>query len=288
MTLFVVGIVLLAAVLHATWNAVVKSGADRLLTQTAVIAVASLIGLLALPFLPVPPAASWPWLIGSVLIHLAYFHVLAASYEQGDFSQVYPVARGFSPLLVAALSPFLFREALSPAAAGGVAIISLGILSLAWSPTLFRRRPERPVVFALLTGLTIAGYSVVDAIGVRFAARLHGDAGAFGYIAWLFFLCGPALTLLVLPRRRGRVAAFLSADRGRSVGGGIVAAAAYGLVLWAFSLGAVAPVTALRETSVVIAAVIGAVLFGEAFGARRILSAAAVAAGIVLLHVNGG
>lgn len=287
MTLFITGIVLLAAVLHATWNAVVKSGADRLLTQTAVIGVASLVGLLAVPFLPLPPAESWPWLIASVLIHLLYFHVLTASYGHGDFSQVYPVARGSAPLLIAALSPFLFRETLTPVAAGGVAVVSLGILSLAWTPALFRRRLERPVFFALLTGLTIAGYSVVDASGVRFAARTYGDPGAFGYIAWLFFLCGPALAAIVLPRRGGRIRAFLRADRGWSVGGGVVAAAAYGLVLWAYSLGAVASVAALRETSVVIAAIIGAVLFGEAFGIRRILSAAAVAGGIVLLHANG-
>lgn len=205
MTGFVVGIVLLAALLHATWNAVVKSGSDSLLAQTTVIGVASVLGLCALPFLPFPPAMSWPWLLASVFIHLVYFLVLTSSYEHGDFSQVYPIARGSAPLLVAGLSPFLFEEALTGPATMGVVIISLGILSLAWTPALFRRRPERPVFFALMTGLTIAAYSVVDASGVRLAAEGRGAAGAFGYIAWLFFLCGPVLAVVVLPRRRGRM-----------------------------------------------------------------------------------
>jgi len=286
-TPFVAGMVLLAALFHATWNAVVKSGADSLLAQTVVINVAAVIGLCALPFLPFPVAASWPWLLASVLIHLLYFLILTSSYEHGDFSQVYPIARGSAPLLVAGLSPFLFGETLTMTAAAGVATISLGILSLAWTPSLFRKRPQRPVLFALMTGLTIAAYSVVDASGVRLAAEGRGAAGAFGYIAWLFFLCGPVLAVVALPRRRGRIVSFLRTDRGRSFGGGIVAGAAYGLVLWAYSQGAVAPVTALRETSVVIAAVIGAVLFGESFGARRVASAGAVAAGVVLLNLNG-
>ncbi len=287
MTSFVTGMVLLAAVLHATWNAVVKSGTDRLLTQTVVIGVASLVGLCALPFLPFPVAASWPWLLASVMIHLVYFLALTASYEHGDFSQVYPIARGSAPLLVAAAAPFLFGETLSVAGSLGVAVISLGILSLAWQPDLFRRRPEKPILFALITAVTIMGYSLVDARGVRIAAAADGDTGAFGYIAWLFFLCGPVLAAVVLPRRRGRLRGFMGDDRGRSIGGGIVACAAYSLVLWAFSLGAVASVTALRETSVVIAAGIGAVLFREAFGFRRILAAVAVALGVALLNAGG-
>ena len=286
MTPFVAGIVLLAAVFHATWNAVVKGGADSLLAQTVVINVAALLGLCALPFLPFPAAASWPWLLASVAIHLLYFLVLTASYDRGEFSQVYPIARGSAPLMVAAAAPFLFGESMSLFGSIGVCVISLGILSLAWSPELFRRRPQKPLLLALMTGVTIMGYSLVDASGVRLAAAAMGDAGAFGYIAWLFFLCGPVLAAVALPRRRGRLAGFLRGDRGRSIGGGFVAGGAYSLVLWAFSLGAVASVTALRETSVVIAAIIGAVLFRESFGARRILSAVAVAFGVVLLNVN--
>ena len=287
MTPFVVGIVLLAALFHATWNAVVKSGADSLLTQTVVIGVAALVGLGAIPFLPIPTAASWPWLLASVAIHQLYFLALTASYEQGDFSQVYPIARGSAPLLVAAVAPFLFGETLSFAGSLGVAVISLGILSLAWSPGLFRRRPQKPVLFALMTAFTIMGYSLVDAHGVRFAAAADGGAGVFGYIAWLFFLCGPVLAAIVLPRRWAGLSEFMRLDRGRSIGGGIVACGSYGLVLWAFSLGAVASVTALRETSVIIAAIIGAVLFRESFGIRRILAAVAVALGVVLLNTGG-
>lgn len=287
MTLLVASIVLLAAVLHATWNAVVKNGADKLLAQVVVFSVASLIGLCALPFLPFPVAASWPWLLSSVVIHQLYFLVLGASYDQGDFGQVYPIARGSAPLLVAGLAPLMFGEVLSIGGTIGVGVISLGILSLAWTPALLRPKQKRPVLFALMTGLTIAAYSVVDASGVRLAAEANGDAGAFGYIAWLFFLCGPVLAVIVLPRRRGQLRAFLDADRFRSVGGGFVAGGAYTLVLWAYSLGAVASVTALRETSVIIAAVIGSLFFKEAFGPRRVIAASAVAIGVILLNLSG-
>lgn len=214
MTPFVVGIVLLAALFHATWNAVVKSGADSLLTQTFVIGVAALVGLAAIPFLPIPTAASWPWPLASVAIHQLYFLALTASYEQGDFSQVYPIARGSAPLLVAAVAPFLIGETLGFVGSLGIAVISLGILSLAWSPGLFRRRPEKPILFALMTALTIMGYSLVDARGVRFVAAADGNAGVFGYIAWFFFLCGPVLAAIVLPRRRAGLSDFMRLDRG--------------------------------------------------------------------------
>lgn len=273
----VVAAVLLAAVLHASWNAVVKQSGERLLTFATVIGTGALAYLPVTFFVDHPATASWPYLAGSLVIHLFYYAGLLYGYRYGDLGQVYPVARGTGPLLVALASAPLAHEHLGVVAILGVASVSLGIVSLA------NRRPGedvRGIVFALLTGITIAGYTVSDGLGVRLAQS------KLGYIAFLHVGMGLTFTAVVYLIRRRDLGRFFREHGKRAILGGLVACLAYSLVIWAMSGTLLAYVASLREISVVIAAVIGTVFLGEPFGRRRILSALVIAGGIVLISVG--
>lgn len=286
--------VLAAGALHATWNAMVKSGGDQAAMLAVVMAAGGLPALPLLFVLPPPAAASWPYLAASLVIHIGYFTFLLGGYRHGDLSQVYPIARGAAPALVAAGAWLAAGEALDPIEAAGVAIVSGGIVSLAWRRGgLFAgaaahgeagaaaRGEAKAVGFALLTAATIAAYLVADGLGVRRAGL------AYSYIAWLFVLQAPTLLAAVLWLRRGRLRAAFAPVLGPGALGGLVAFASYGTAIWAMSLGPLAHVVALRETGVLVAAVIGTRLMGEPFGPRRVAAAAAVAAGAVLLQTGG-
>ena len=276
----VVALVLLAALLHASWNALVKSGQDRVATMALVIGVGGLIGLAGLPFVPLPAPAAWPWLLLSVLLHQTYFATLLLAYRTGDLSQVYPVARGAAPLLVALGAWLLADEALSPAETLGVAIVSLGIVSLAWRRGL-RPSGEWPALcFALLTAGSIGLYSLADGLGVRSAGH------ALSYILWLFALQAVPFLAFVAWRHGKALRRVDRATLRAGLIGGAIAMAAYGCVIWAFSQGPMAHIVALRETSVLIAAALGAWLLKEPFGPRRIAASAVVAGGAVLLNAG--
>lgn len=270
--------VLLAGLLHASWNTLVKTGDDPTTTMLLVMAAGGLPWLPALVLLPPPAPASWPYLGASVVIHLGYFGFLLAAYRHGDLSQVYPIARGGAPALVAGGAWVLAAEALTLPEMAGLAVVCLGIMSLAW------RRGGLAgdglgVAFALLTALTISAYIVADGMGVRRAG------GAFSYIAWYFVLDALSAVCLGLWLRRGRLLRALRQNAGRGIVAGLLSTSSYGIAMWAMSLGPMAHVVALRETSVLMAAVIGTRLLGEPFGPRRVAAAAAVAAGAVLLQV---
>jgi drug/metabolite transporter (DMT)-like permease len=277
----VAALVLLAAVLHASWNVLVKMGGDRLLVQTIVIGTGSLLCALALPWAGLPAPASWPFVIASVLVHNLYFFFLLRSYAHGDLSQVYPIARGTSPLVVALLAVPFAGERLSPTDLLGVCLVTLGIASLSAGRRATGDR--RAVAYALMTGLLIAAFTLVDGIGVRRAG------GPLSFILWMQALEILPLALFVLLRRRDRIRPFLATNGARrvlgGVLGGIMAASAYGIVLWAYSRASLAPVSALRETSVVMAAAFGALRLGEPFGARRVAAAAVVVLGVALLNL---
>ncbi|HEX5077649.1 MAG TPA: EamA family transporter [Geminicoccaceae bacterium] len=275
----ILGLVLLAAMLHASWNALVKVGGDPFV-RLAVLNVAS--GLCALPLLfllAVPAAASWPFLLGSVAIHFAYFVTLAYGYRSGDLSYVYPIARGIAPPLVAVGAWLTAGESPGPLGALAILVISGAIASLALTPGR-RLMPPTAVWFALATGLSIAGYTVCDGLGGRAA----GDVLA--YIAWLFVLNAVPFALIVGLRRRRDLARQLGSGWRAPVVGGVFAVAAYGLVIWAMSRAPMASVSALRETSVVMAALIGTRLLREPFGTRRVVAASVVALGVVLLEIG--
>lgn len=273
---------LLAAVMHATWNALVKSGQDRLVTLALVNIAPAIPAALALPFLP---AMSWdavPFLAVSVVLHTLYYGCLIGAYRKGDLSQVYPIARGAAPVLVALGAWLLAGESKSLLEITGIAIVSLGILSLAWRPGPLRwpnLRDDEAILFALATGLCIAGYSVADGMGGR------ASGAVFTYIAWLFATDAIAIVAFVFWRRRHNLWTAVRPQLLRGLAGGCVATLAYSIVIWAMSVAPMAQVVALRETSVLIAAGIGALVLKEGFGTQRIAAAAVVVGGAALLHL---
>ena len=193
----VAALVLLSALIHASWNAIIKSDADRLLSFGLVMLVGAVMGLVAIPFTQVPAIGAWPWLIGSAVIHTFYYFFLLRAYAHGDLSHVYPIARGIAPLLVAGIAGGLVGERLALREGLGVLLVSTGVVGLAFARGLPRPGEGRALIYAVLTGITIAGYTVVDGMG----ARAAGDA--FGYIAWLNVLEGPWLFVVAVIRRRG-------------------------------------------------------------------------------------
>lgn len=275
-------LVLFAAVAHATWNAFVKAGEDKLVSLCLVIFTTSVPALLALPFLPLPAAASWPYLIASALVHYLYYAALVAAYRHGDLSLAYPIARGSAPILVAAGAWLFAGEGLSGWKWIGVLTVSLGIMSLARPGRAKASDGEaKAIVFALLTGLTIAGYSLSDGLGVR-----HSGS-AFAYIAWLFVFSGLPMPFVIRWCRGGESARLVRAHLKLGIFGGLISGLAYGIVIWAMSVAPLALVISLRETSVLIAAAIGSVFLKERFGPRRIAAAAAIVAGAALMHLAG-
>jgi drug/metabolite transporter (DMT)-like permease len=271
-------LVLLAAAMHAGWNVLVKSSGDALVNMTLIMTMAGAIALCATPFVSFPNSASWPFLAGSILTHLGYYLFLLLGYRYGDLSLVYPIARGSAPMLVALSAWATVGEALLPAAMLGVIAISGGILSLALDRPLKRRHAWRPVVFGLLTGLTIMGYTLCDGQGVRVA----GDK--WGYIAWLFVLDVPALLVACLWRRGLGLYSALVERWPIAALGGSLSMAAYGIAIYAMSQTGMAQVAALRETSVIFAAIFSAVILKERFPVRRYGAVALVALGAALLH----
>lgn len=277
MTTPVILAVLAAALLHAAWNAIAHAITDRLLG----FALISLGGMLAtlplLLFTGLPPREAWPPLLGSLALHLLYMGLLMLAYRAGEFGQVYPLARGTAPWVVALLAVPVFGETLPPPHLAGVLTVSLGLMALVLAGGCPRRRQLPALASAFATGLAIAGYTLVDGYGVRLTEN------PVGYLAWIMMLQGPVFLLVAACTRRGRLAAQLRPIWRVGLLGGGMSAAAYGLVLWAQLSGALAGIAALRETSIVFAAIMGGVLFGERLGRTRVMAAATVAAGAVLL-----
>jgi drug/metabolite transporter (DMT)-like permease len=268
--------VLVAAVLHACWNALLKGVEDRLATVVLLDLTGMVAAGLAVPLVAAPAPASRGLLALSVAFHVGYELLLLLAYRGGDLSQVYPVARGTAPLLVAAYAGLVLGERLAPVQLAGLGGVCAGLLVLVEAGQ--GTRWQAAVGPALATGVCIAAYTVADGLGVRRAGTVPG------YVAWLFLLHGLPIPLVALAVRRRELAARLRRHLGPGAAAGLLSVAAYGLVLWAQRRGALAVVAALRETSVLVAALIGTLVFGERFGRRRVLAAALLAAGIVALN----
>lgn len=273
-------LILIAAFTHAAWNAMIKASGDRVLIFAAMRGVDGIVALAVIPFLPLPAPAAWPYLIVSTIIHNVYYGLLLYTYRHGELNQVYPLARGSAPLLVAVLAAWLAGEVPSLTAGSGILLVSLGIIGIALTKGLPRGADAKPILLALATGFGTAGYTVADGLGTRLA----GDP--FSYIAWLFLLEGVSFVAIAAGLRRRGVVEHMVKHWRPGVAGGVLAIFAYGLVLYALSQGAMAHVAALRETSVLFAALIGTFLLKESFGPRRIAAAALIVAGIVLLQVS--
>lgn len=278
MTPFLVGLVLLAALLHAGWNAMAKSGG----TPEYSIASYQLVGSLicgALVFtVPIPDSSSWPMILASVIIHNAYYYTLAMSYRTGDLSQVYPLFRGLAPVLVAIGAALFAGEWLSTGSLLGIGLISFGLTSL----TLFGGRLGKistaALAWALATSVLIAFYTIVDGLGVR----LSGNS--LSYIFWLFLLEPLPICSYLLLTRKTQWFAYMSQKTAKVLAGGLASSVAYGLVIYALGFGSMAMVSSLRETSVIFAALIGTLLFREPFGRQRVIAAILVTIGIVLIR----
>jgi drug/metabolite transporter (DMT)-like permease len=274
----IVLVVLAAGVLHAVWNAMAKQLSDQLIAFALIGVAATVIGGAVLIGTGLPADKAIPFACGSAVLHIAYETGLMSSYKLGAFGQTYPIARGTSPLVVAVGAYVFANETLPLAATLGVVILAAGLISLALSSGKLSRKDRPAIIAAVLTGLAIASYTLVDGLGVRHAHNPYAYGGL------LFLLQGPVFPLVALRRRR-------RTDWGppRTVINGLTAGAlslvAYGAVLWAQTKAPLAEVAALRETSVISAALIGTLVFKERFGRRRITAAMLVATGILLIAV---
>jgi drug/metabolite transporter (DMT)-like permease len=274
----VIAAVLAAAVLHAAWNSIAHGIGDRLI-GFALIGVVDVVGggVLAAIAGP-PPAGAWPYIVASAAVHVGYNLLLLASYQLGEFSQVYPLARGTAPLVVALVSVVLLDRPLPAQDLAGVLAVSAGLIAL----VLVGGRPGRKelpaVAAAVATGLLIALYTVIDGLGVA-------EAPLLAYIGWMFLLQGPVLPALAVLRRGRSLPALVRRHALPGLAGGAISLAAYSIVLWAQTSGALAPIAALRESSIVFGALIGRLFLGEPLGHRRAVAAAVVLAGVLALSL---
>ena len=278
MSALVFFVVLGAAALHAAWNALIKHGGGPFLRLALVNLTGSAICLPLLPFVDPPVAAAWPWLLASVAIHVGYCASLCLAYRLGDLSQVYPVARGVAPPMVALLAWAIADERPSSSGLLALALISAGILAIAFG----RRTPGQGVAalgLAAVCGSTIAAYTLCDGLGIRAAQ------GSLEYIVWFFFVDGLPFGLTVLWLVRRRLRTDVPPVLLPAICGGALSFLAYALVIWAMRSTPMAYVSGLRETSVILATLIGTRLLGEPFGRERITAACLVAGGIGVLKL---
>ncbi|MFF9408792.1 EamA family transporter [Streptomyces anandii] len=277
MTGAVLAAVLLAAVTHACWNAIAHRITDKLVGFTLISGGGMLIGLAMIPFTAAPAAGAWPYLLCSAAVHIVYYALLMRSFRLGDFGQAYPIARGTAPLVVTVLAAVFAHEVPDGRAAAGIALSCAGLTGVAlWG--LRGHRPDWAAVgAALATGLSIAAYTVIDGLGVR------ASGSSPGYIACLMAAQGWVLPVYAAARLRRETWAVLRPYAPLGLLGAALSVAAYGLVLWAQTRGALAPIAALRESSVLVGAAIGAVFFKERFGLPRILAAGLLVVGIGLM-----
>ncbi len=279
MTPSIAMLVLLAALLHASWNAMAKSGGTPAFSIASYRLFSAVCCLPLLWLLPLPLAASWPMLIASMLIHTAYYGTLSRSYRSGDLSQVYPLFRGLAPVLVALGAGVLAGEYLGGGAMLGIGLVSAGLISIAFTGGALGRISKPALGWGLATSVLIAAYTVADGMGVRVAGN------PFAYIAWLFVLEPVPICSWLLLRQRAGWFGYMRAKPGKICAGSFAAAAAYGMVIFAMSVAPMGLVSSLRETSVIFAALIGTLLFREPFGRQRIVAAVLVCCGVALIKV---
>lgn len=270
-------IVLLAALLHAGWNALVKGGADKVVSMTAVVIGQGLAGLLSLAFAPAPAAASLPWLALGVALHLGYQIFLVAAYRLGDMTQVYPIARGVAPLLVTAISALFLGVTFNAMQLAAIAMIAIGIASISMVRSADGLFQGKAALLALATGGFIAAYSLADGFGARLAGT------SLGFYGWMAFLNGVLMVGLARSIRPGLTMQALRQTRTLIIGGG-ASFAAYALVIYAFTQAPIALVTALRETSIVFALLIGVLVLKEPLNLLKVIATATTLAGAALLR----
>ena len=277
MSLDVLALVLFGALLHATWNAIIKAGTDKSLDAAMVAAGGAVTALPFLPFLPLPASTAWPFIGASAILQFVYFQLVAAAYRAGDIGLVYPLMRGVAPLIIVSTSGFILKEALSGGVLIGTMTICAGILTLAFEA---RKGGQQAITLALSNAVVIATYTYVDGIG----ARISGNS--ISYTLWMSLL-PPVLLFAWAISRRGVsvVAAHVRYNWWRGLIGGAGSITSYGLALWAMTKAPVATVAALRETSILFALVISVVILKERSSIWRYVAGAIITAGVLVLKL---
>jgi len=266
--------VLGAALLHAGWNALLKTSADKQLDTVAISVGAGIVGLAVAVWLPFPAQSSWPWLAASAAVHILYFMFLAGAYRWGELSYVYPIMRGGGPVIVALAGAAVFGEVLRPLPALGVALVCAGILAFASG-----KADRRATLFAVANAAVIAAYTLIDAKG----ARASGSPVA--YTMWFFVANAFVIYAYAGLRRGAEVPRYLARNWHRLLIGALLTTGSYAIALWAMTRAPVALVAVLRETSVIFAAVLGALFLREKMTRRRLVATGAVLAGLITLRL---
>lgn len=275
----VLAAILLAALLHAAWNAALKARTDTFMAALAVMSGAALIGALALPFLTPPAVASWPFIAASGLLHIFYYSLLAAAYRHADIGHAYPLMRGVAPVLVALTGAFFTGETLQAAQWGAIGLICAGGAALTLGARGQASGGMRPTVLVLLTAVTIAAYTLVDGLGVR----RSGSPAA--YTAWVFIASGIGIAVVSWRRTGGQLPGYMARNPTLPLLGGVATTASYSLALWAMTQAPIAVVAALRETSIVFATAIAVFVLRERATRARICGAGLVALGAVAVRL---
>ena len=283
MTWTIVGAVLFAALLHASWNALIKSGKDKALDTALIHILGCGVGVVLVAVFGLPRREAWPWLAASMTIHIGYYITLVGAYRHGELGFSYPIMRGTAPLLVAMLSGQLIGERLSLTAWLGVAGISGGVLLIGLTRSHVHGGSRRHALgYALANAAIIAAYTLVDGMGVR------ASGNALQYVSLLFMLDGLPYFTIVMWQRRAALAdsiAFMKQRWPVALVGSSASLGAYAIALWAMTKAPVASVAALRETSVLFATLIGVLMLKERFRLQRLLGAGAVVVGVMALRL---
>jgi drug/metabolite transporter (DMT)-like permease len=276
----IVLLILFAAALHASWNVLIKSESESLTNTVLIIAGSAVIGVVLLPFFPLPLRSCWPYLGASVVIHIVYFSLLLLAYKKGEMSLVYPLMRGLPPVLTAIAASILLSESLSLRGWLGIALVSSGALMLTADFRFSKGFQLAPVALAFLNAIVIVIYTLVDAQG----ARLSGNA--FSYTGWMLFLLA-LFIFLVIPIIEGRQVFYrMAKDWGKSLIGGACTFGSYGIALWAMTLAHVALVAALRETSILFGTVFSVFILKERIDWIRGLSITFIVAGAIAIKMS--
>lgn len=274
--------VLIGALLHASWNALVKSSADKEMDTALIHLIGSVLTIPMVLWVGWPPQSAWPYLGASITIHIGYYVALTGAYRHGELGLTYPLMRGVAPLLVALSASVTLGEQLSPMAWLGVLGISLGVLVLGLSQHAFDA--PKAVAYALANAVIIAIYTVVDGQGVRAAGTTFNST--LQYVAALFMLDGWPFALMIWARRGAALPRYARQRWPLASVGALASLGSYGIALWAMTRAPVAMVAALREVSVLFAMVIGALVLGEALTRRRIVGALVIIGGVMALRLG--
>lgn len=276
MTYDVTLLILLAAALHAGWNALIKVSGDRIAVMAVVTLAGSILSLGALPFVDSPDPASWPLLALTILIHTGYHFFLPVAYDHGDLGQVYPIARGAAPILVT-LGAFVFAaEQVSQMALIGILCLAAGVMALTFDNGKVNNINSKAIFFALATGVCIASYTVVDGLGARQAGSI------LGFAVWLTIGDGFLTFLIALIWKRKEMAVVAKNNILTGIAGGAMQVGAYWIIIYALAVAPMGMVSGLRETSVLFAALISTFLLKEGFGVWRFVSASLITFGLVV------